>query len=40
MVIAMLVIGSISLPAFLFVEWKLAKLPMMPRKLPSASLLS
>lgn len=32
MVIAMLVIGALALPLFLLVEWKLAKLPMMPRK--------
>ncbi|PKS12596.1 hypothetical protein jhhlp_000804 [Lomentospora prolificans] len=30
MVISMLAIGSCSLIAFIFVEWKLAKLPMMP----------
>ncbi|KAL1835931.1 hypothetical protein VTK73DRAFT_5260 [Phialemonium thermophilum] len=30
MVISMLAIGACSLPLFLLVEWKLAKLPMMP----------
>lgn len=33
MVIAMLVIGALALPLFLLIEWKLAKLPMMPCKL-------
>ena len=30
MVIAMLVIGSVSLILFVIVEWRIAKLPMMP----------
>lgn len=32
MVISMLVIGGGSLVAFILVEWKFAKLPMMPGK--------
>jgi len=33
MVISMLVIGGCSFLAFLFIQWKVAMLPMMPRKL-------
>ncbi|KAJ6783037.1 hypothetical protein PWT90_01859 [Aphanocladium album] len=33
LVIAMLVIGAALIPAFIFVEWKIAKLPMMPIRL-------
>lgn len=35
LVISMLVIGGIVVFAFLAVEWKVASLPIMPRKLPS-----
>jgi hypothetical protein len=31
----MLIIGGLLIPAFVFVEWKVAKLPMMPSKLKS-----
>lgn len=32
MVISMLTIGTISLIAFVIIEWKVAALPMMPRE--------
>ena len=32
----MLVIGIILLPLFVFVEWKIAKLPLMPSKYMSS----
>lgn len=37
MVISMLAIGSIALIAFVVIEWKVAKLPMMPGKPASRS---
>ncbi|KAH8701610.1 MFS multidrug transporter-like protein [Talaromyces proteolyticus] len=33
LVIAMLIIGGLLIPAFVFVEWKVAKLPLMPIRL-------
>lgn len=34
MVISMLTIGALALVSFIVVEWKFAKLPMMPSKFP------
>lgn len=32
MIISMLIIGTLSLVAFVLVEWRASRLPMMPRK--------
>ena len=36
LVISMLIIGSLSLIIFVIIEWRVAKLPMMPGQLCSA----